>query len=209
MSRRRGAGRREQILRAAVKLFLKNGVSGTSMQQLAREVGVTATGLYYYFKSKQDIVNSMIEIPMGAVERLVGLRHGLGDVSPTVALTECVKHHVLRGEASRDFHVFITREILAIEPRRRRVLLREMQSFISFFVGILEEGIKAGEFEMDDPLLVAFNIWTLPQEWALRRWYLRDFFTIDEYAAKQTAAILWQVLVDKRAVPDRPRGGSP
>lgn len=51
---------RTDILDAAVRAFTRAGLHSTTMQDIAREAGYTAASLYTYFKSKQEIVEAMI-----------------------------------------------------------------------------------------------------------------------------------------------------
>ncbi|WP_300978863.1 TetR/AcrR family transcriptional regulator [Flavobacterium sp.] len=46
---------REKIGRAAMQCFLKYGLDKTSLEDIARMVGLNKATLYYYFKSKEDI----------------------------------------------------------------------------------------------------------------------------------------------------------
>ena len=59
----RGLGfeRRDEILAAAKGLFLKDGVEGVSTRKLAQLVGLSQTGIYVYFKSKQAILAALID----------------------------------------------------------------------------------------------------------------------------------------------------
>jgi AcrR family transcriptional regulator len=59
----RGSGfeRRDEILAAAKELFLKEGVESVSTRKLARLVGLSQTGIYVYFKSKQAILAALID----------------------------------------------------------------------------------------------------------------------------------------------------
>jgi len=59
----RGLGfeRRDEILAAAKKLFLKEGVEGVSTRKLAELVGLSQTGIYVYFQSKQAILAALID----------------------------------------------------------------------------------------------------------------------------------------------------
>jgi AcrR family transcriptional regulator len=50
---------RLDILEAALRAFVRSGLHGTTMQEIAREAGYTAASLYTYFKSKQEIVAAM------------------------------------------------------------------------------------------------------------------------------------------------------
>ncbi|MEV0457922.1 TetR/AcrR family transcriptional regulator [Catellatospora methionotrophica] len=53
--RRRRVGR-EQLLAAALRLFARDGIQTTSLQDIATEAGVTKAGLYYHYKTKDEIV---------------------------------------------------------------------------------------------------------------------------------------------------------
>jgi AcrR family transcriptional regulator len=59
----RGSGfeRRDEILAAAKELFLKEGVESVSTRRLAQLVGLSQTGIYVYFKSKQAILVALID----------------------------------------------------------------------------------------------------------------------------------------------------
>jgi AcrR family transcriptional regulator len=47
---------RERILDAALELFTEQGYDGTSLRQIAEQLGVTKAALYYHFESKEDIL---------------------------------------------------------------------------------------------------------------------------------------------------------
>lgn len=50
------AKRREQIMKAAMDLFLKNGYHGTTMRQICEASKVNRASVYDYFASKEDIL---------------------------------------------------------------------------------------------------------------------------------------------------------
>jgi len=52
--------RRRDILRRAAELFASHGVSRTSMEDIASAVGIKREGVYYYFKSRNDILLEII-----------------------------------------------------------------------------------------------------------------------------------------------------
>lgn len=51
--------RRDDILRAAVRVFLDRGVASATMDDIAREVGLSKGALYLYFASKDDLFLSI------------------------------------------------------------------------------------------------------------------------------------------------------
>ena len=52
---------RRDILTAAGKLFRAKGFAGASLREIGDEAGLRKASLYYYFKSKDDILHAMIE----------------------------------------------------------------------------------------------------------------------------------------------------
>src|SRR5262245_59256476 len=62
-----GHERRGEIVTAAKRLFMSAGYEAVTTRQLAQEVGISQTGLYVYFKSKEEILS---EIRQSAFQRL-------------------------------------------------------------------------------------------------------------------------------------------
>ena len=65
----RGSGheRFEEILDAARELFLEHGIESVSTRQIATRVGISQTGLYVYFKTKDEMLDKLVE---GAFRKL-------------------------------------------------------------------------------------------------------------------------------------------
>ena len=64
---------KDKILEEALKLFAQSGYMGTSMNDIASKLGVTKAALYKHYKSKQEILDSIIdkmnELDMERVKR--------------------------------------------------------------------------------------------------------------------------------------------
>jgi len=52
--------RRQQLLKAAQKLFIRKGYRGTTTEEIARQAKVTKGALYHHFKSKEDILLALV-----------------------------------------------------------------------------------------------------------------------------------------------------
>ena len=52
---------KKEIFRAALDLFSRNGFAGTSIRMIAREVGIRESSIYNHFKSKEEILQSLID----------------------------------------------------------------------------------------------------------------------------------------------------
>ena len=63
---------RARIQQIAVELFSEHGYEGTSLREIAERLGVTKAALYYHFKSKEDIILSLVEDYQAQMDALIG-----------------------------------------------------------------------------------------------------------------------------------------
>jgi AcrR family transcriptional regulator len=66
--RQPGAERREQIARAAAAVFMRGGFDGTSMDDVARQAGVTRLIVYRIFESKDVLYRSVLDLVIDDLE---------------------------------------------------------------------------------------------------------------------------------------------
>lgn len=62
---------RTRIQAVALELFTENGYDATSLREIAERLGVTKAALYYHFKSKEEIVESLTGDQIKRVETLI------------------------------------------------------------------------------------------------------------------------------------------
>lgn len=86
------ANRREQILEVAAHLFQK-GFQNTSLDHVAAELGVTRPAIYYYFRSKEELLAAIYDRGVGLlIDRATMLfEQGL---PPDVLLRRLIEAHV-------------------------------------------------------------------------------------------------------------------
>ena len=53
--------KKQDIIRAATRLFAEQGLEGSTTLQIANEAGVTEPLIYYHFKGKEDLFNHIID----------------------------------------------------------------------------------------------------------------------------------------------------
>jgi AcrR family transcriptional regulator len=68
---RNAADTRNRILRIAADLFTRKGFTGTSISDIARELGTTTAALYYHFPSKADILAGLLAEPLKAYGKII------------------------------------------------------------------------------------------------------------------------------------------
>ncbi|HEX3401394.1 MAG TPA: TetR/AcrR family transcriptional regulator [Acetobacteraceae bacterium] len=151
------AYKRERILEEAVKLFYERGFTGTTLDDIAAELGVTKPFIYTHFRSKTELLAALckptIELSLDAVSRAAK-----GPGSPTERLHRAVV----------DFtQVVLSRQAnIAIYFREEKNLSREAldeintlrKKFDRVLSRLLSEGLAAGEFDVKDVSLTALAI---------------------------------------------------
>lgn len=59
---KKGEGNRQRIIDAADQLFFKRGFNQTSFQDISDETGIPRGNFYYYFKTKEDILDAVLQV---------------------------------------------------------------------------------------------------------------------------------------------------
>jgi AcrR family transcriptional regulator len=59
---------RQRILDVAAKLFAERGYAGTSVRDIAKELGIANPSIYHHFKSKADVLVELLSAPLQSVE---------------------------------------------------------------------------------------------------------------------------------------------
>ncbi|MGC1411399.1 MAG: TetR/AcrR family transcriptional regulator [Acetobacteraceae bacterium] len=151
------AYKRERILEEAVKLFYQRGFTGTTLDDIAAELGVTKPFIYTHFRSKTDLLAALckptIELSLEAVARAAK-----SPGSPTARL-----HRAIVGFAevvlSRQANIAIYfREEKNLAPDALTEINALRKKFDRVLSNMLSEGVSAGEFDAGDVNLAALAI---------------------------------------------------
>src|SRR6202162_132518 len=62
---------RAQAQQVALELFAEQGYEATSLREISERLGVTKAALYYHFRSKEDIVSSLVGDYFGQIDELI------------------------------------------------------------------------------------------------------------------------------------------
>jgi AcrR family transcriptional regulator len=82
------AARRQQILDAARRCFLRDGFHNTSMQDVIAEAGLSVGAVYRYFKSKNDLITEIAEGVIGGAGEVL---RALAEQDPHLPLADAVE----------------------------------------------------------------------------------------------------------------------
>lgn len=163
-----GQQMRERIRAAAIDLFAEKSFTGTSMSDIAQACGITKAGLYYYFKTKTDLLDYVYETVNESLAK--ALSHASDSaVSTEQRLAEIVHAQVSHQVEYRLFLSVFWRERYQLEPdARQRVRARERR-FEATMRDLLIEGQVDGTFKDFDVELrvpMIFGILNTIHRWA-------------------------------------------
>jgi len=192
--------RKKQIFNTAIHLFNRKGVAHTTVREIAEAAGLTIGGLYYYIKSKDEIIYIVTDNSMYFHEAVKKFRKTLGDVSPTEAFRKCVNYWLTVSPSAMEQTIFFEREKIHIANDMQEKQENIVRDLIHFFEDLLKDGVATGEFKIDNVTMVAFQTYFLRGLFATKQWFLKDRYTPKEYATQITNAILRQILVDKTKI---------
>jgi AcrR family transcriptional regulator len=60
-----------RVIKAALVLFARHGVGGTSLGMIAKEIGVTKAAVYHQFRTKEEIVLAVAEAELARLEAVL------------------------------------------------------------------------------------------------------------------------------------------
>lgn len=151
------AYKRERILEEAVKLFYQRGFTGTTLDDIAAELGVTKPFIYTHFRSKTELLAALckptIEMSLDAVARAANMPG-----SPTTRLHRAIVDFT-QVVLSRQANIAIYfREEKSLEPDALAEINALRRKFDRVLSNLLTEGVAAGEFEIADVNLAALAI---------------------------------------------------
>lgn len=176
-------------------MFLRKGYKTARLREIAEACGMSECAIYEYVGSESDILHLICARRSGGAERLKKLLHDMGNISRTEALSRCIRQHIANADDGASANLLFNREIRSFSREDRRGLLASQADIHEFFKQLLVEGVKAGEFNVDSPALVAHIILMMGQDWALRRWFLRSMFSLEEYAEDGIKFVLDAIVV--------------
>lgn len=149
---------RVSILEAAARLFIHKGFGGTNINDIANALGVSRTAVYYYFQSKEAILEALTEEVTQQAGKLAASATNAGDLPPEEALRQLVLNHAaLLLTHPVQFRVVERSE--SNLPEARRVSARASRhDVLDNFVRVIQQGVDAGVFQVPDVRVAAFAI---------------------------------------------------
>lgn len=186
--------KRQAVLHTAAQLFNERGFHATSLDDIAERLHVTKPTLYYYVKSKDDILLECVRAALGMMqEEIAAVRRAGGRALDQ--LVACMRIYTMI--VTQEFGRCVIRigEDPLPEPLKRE--LRSLKAGIDHeFRRLLAEAMEEGSVLPCDPKMAAFMV-AGALSW-VARWYRPDGELEPEQIAEQGIALLLNGLVVRR-----------
>ena len=154
----------QAILEAAEREFLAKGFDGARTISIARAAGVTHAMLHYYFRTKENIFERILDEKMRLMGELVMTTFGCPGLPLLERLRDGIARHFDFIVVNPDLPRFIVNEVFA-RPERHEVMrqrLRKiMDDLLSGMQSQLDESAARGETEPMDARMLMLDIISL------------------------------------------------
>jgi AcrR family transcriptional regulator len=147
----------QHIVDSACQLITDQGFSGMSMRGLAKIVGIHAGSLYYYFSSKQDLLEEVME--QLYQKRLASWRREKSKHRSTRRRLEAfIRFNVQRHVHCESEERLLKMEACHLDPVQQKRVLEQEQVYTRELECILKRGMKEGIFQRIDAEVIACGI---------------------------------------------------
>ena len=156
---------RALIVSEAMILFATRGYERTSLDAIAKSIGISAPALYYHFDSKDEILFATLETTLLNLQTMASEAVDAAGDSPAEQLTAFVRAHVFHDVGNVEIMPMLNAGLYNVDklidglPAARRKRLTMLQrEFLDLLRQILRAGKTAKMFRIDDITATAFAI---------------------------------------------------
>ena len=142
------ADKREAILRAATRVFARNGYFNSKVADIAAAAGVADGTVYLYFKSKEEILHSIFDRSVD--QAVADARKQLENIDdPREKLRRIASLHLERLGADRDLAVVFQVELRGSTKFMEEFSAAGFAEYLGLIRATFEEGQAAGVFRQE------------------------------------------------------------
>ena len=141
--------RKNEILDVAEKLFCADGYDNTSTNDILAEVGIARGTLYYHFKSKEDILDAMID---RILEETITKARNIA-LNDSIPVLERLTKTVMAANVDSKTGRMILEQVHKPQNALMHSKMQEkmLSNLVPLFVKIIEDGISEGLMNTDYP----------------------------------------------------------
>ena len=155
---RADSGTAERILDAALASFASRGYEATSLDALAKGLGLRKQSILYWFSSKEELLEAVIDRSASLLAE--ALEAALAAAGQGWARVEAVVRSVFRVAAGRPELLGLVREVSRLGPPAATRLIADLEPLIVRASEFLAAEMEAGTMRVHDPRLVLLTAYS-------------------------------------------------
>jgi AcrR family transcriptional regulator len=149
---------RERVLDAALASFGTKGFDATSLDQLAAELGVRKQTILYYFSTKVDLLDAVVD--RAALDLTEALQDAVDRAGPGFARVEAIVRSVFRLAMRRPELLGLLREVSRLGPPTATRLTDALDPLVQSATAFLEAEMDAGRMRDCDARLLLLSVYS-------------------------------------------------
>lgn len=170
----------EEIQEVISRLFAEKGFHATSMRDIARELNMNKSSLYYYVDSKEGILFKLINDALDASLEIVK-EICEREISPEEKLDEVLRFYIRHYGKRKEALKLLVNEVDSLQEEYRSVLIDKQKRFVKLLESIFEELIAEGKMTEIPPAIATFAFFGMAHYTI--RWYDKEGpVSVDELA---------------------------
>lgn len=175
--------KRERIIDAAWKLFREEGFAETTINDILREAEISKGTFYYYFKSKDDLLDTLSEILDREYERLDHEEpEGMSCFEKLMWLNYEVHSYM---EENMDYRLLANLYSAQIVKEDFSSLLNRNRYYYKYIERIMYEGQKSGELTDEMTVSEMVSFFSMGERALVTEWCMNNGrFSFGEYSRK-------------------------
>lgn len=158
-----------EVLEHATRLFAERGFAGTSLQDVATAMGLKRPALYYYFKSKEELLDRLIIEGVSGPAKELKIIAQQRDLSAAERLHAITRQNVRWVLAHTDLFLLLVKSESELSPASAKKFNASRRAAVDTVTAVIEEGIEAGQFRSVNPRIAALSVFGI-SNWAAW-WY--------------------------------------
>src|SRR5919202_5165136 len=180
------SARREELTRIAARLFAEKGYQGTSLADLADELGIQKPSLYHHIASKEDLLWEVAA--EGAAAFHTALDSVPADARAVERIRLALRAHLAVVAGQLDVATVFVREWRHLEGERRERFLAERRRYEERIRDLFRDGVEGSELRTDLDVATAALLFLSAANWAYT--WLRPGGDTDALADRMYAVLI-------------------
>ncbi len=183
-------GRQKQIIEASVNLIAEGGIQELTIKNISGKIGISEPAIYRHFKSKTDILLSILKIFEGFASETLEKTENMESAGINDVEAFMMGRFKKMAEKPVFASVVFSEEIFRNEPALSKMVLNIIELHGRALVLLLKKTVASGEIRGDVPAEKLCHILMGSIRLLVKKWFLTDF----SFDLMEEGRELWETL---------------